>query len=147
MDTCLPLKSEDFGNRCNELAERYVATYNWYYMPVTIHKLLVHGKDIIEASTLPLGMLSEQAGESQNKMYKRYRQHHSRKDTRIHTLEDMFNRCLDASDPRICQYKLDNSVRRTKKLALPPAVKALLQDQSDHFSRNILEETSSDEEL
>jgi len=57
----------------------------------------------------------------------------------------VFNRCLDASDPRICQYKLDTSVRRTKKLVLPSAVKELLEDRSAHFSRNILEESSDEE--
>lgn len=144
LECSLPVDSKKFGMFCYDLAQRYKNEYGWYYLPVSIHKLLVHGKDIMEASVLPLGILSEQAGESQNKMYKRYREHHSRKDSRIHTLTDLFNRCLDASDPRICQYKLDNSVRRTKNLALPQEVRDMLQDQTAHFSRNILEESSID---
>lgn len=91
LDSCLPLDAEKFGKFCSDLARRYVEHYGWYYMPVSVHKLLMHGKEIIEASTLPLGMHSEQAGESQNKIYKRYREQHTRKDSKKHTLEDLFN--------------------------------------------------------
>ncbi|GBP96518.1 hypothetical protein EVAR_69875_1 [Eumeta japonica] len=39
----------------------------------TIHKILAHGKDIIEYQSLPIGELSEEAQESLNKFYKKYR--------------------------------------------------------------------------
>ncbi|CAL8139939.1 unnamed protein product [Orchesella dallaii] len=104
-------------------------------MPVTIHRLWIHGAHIIKYFTLPLGMLSEQAGESLNKMYKRHREHNSRKQSRIHTLTDVFNRCLDSSDPIINQYFLDRRVRKSKKLPLPSQAKLLLLAPEDHFSK------------
>jgi hypothetical protein len=40
-------------------------------MPPTVHKLLIHGADIIENEVLPIGQLSEVAQEARNKDFKR----------------------------------------------------------------------------
>jgi len=42
-------------------------------MPSSIHKILIHGEEIIKAAVLPIGMLSEEALESRNKDFKKYR--------------------------------------------------------------------------
>lgn len=49
------LNAERFGNFCTDLLLHYVSLYNWNYMTVTVHKILIHGKDIAESSVLPLG--------------------------------------------------------------------------------------------
>lgn len=44
-----------FGRYAYETAELFVALYSWYYMPVTVHKILIHGEKIIEeAIVVPL---------------------------------------------------------------------------------------------
>lgn len=39
-------------------------------MPVTVHKVLINAKDIIQRVTLLVGILSEDVQETQNKNYK-----------------------------------------------------------------------------
>lgn len=78
--TCeLPINPIKFGIYCRTLAEKYVTSYSWHPMTVTVHKILVHGQEIIESNALPVGMLSEQAAESRNKFWRRDREHHFRK--------------------------------------------------------------------
>ena len=36
-----------------------MSLYPWFPIPATVHKVLIHGYQIIEASILPLGVLSE----------------------------------------------------------------------------------------
>lgn len=51
-------------------------------MPSTLHKILIHGADIINTSMLPVGIFDEEASEARNKDYKNFRQFHSRKHDR-----------------------------------------------------------------
>lgn len=53
-----------------------------------------------------LGKLSEDAQESRNKDYKTIREHHTRKDTRQHTNEDLLNMLLVSSDPYISSIRI-----------------------------------------
>lgn len=70
----------------------YIQIYEWYYMLASVHKILVHGKDIIDNfGLIPLGKLSEEAAESRNKDFRRYREHHSRKYCTLTTNENIFN--------------------------------------------------------
>ena len=46
-------------------------------------------------------MMSEEATESSNKKIREYRLQHTRKDTRDHTMSDLFGYLLVASDPSI----------------------------------------------
>jgi hypothetical protein len=45
----------------------FVKEYPWFYMPPSVHKVLVHGADIVSGAILPVGQLSEEAQESRNK--------------------------------------------------------------------------------
>nr|CAI5848372.1 unnamed protein product [Callosobruchus analis] len=45
----------------------YLNLYPWYYMPVTVHKLLMHSTKIITNCMVPIGQLSEEAQEARNK--------------------------------------------------------------------------------
>src|SRR5699024_4250400 len=57
----------------------YKDLYDWYPMPVTVHKVLIHGADIIETMLCPIGQLSEDALEARHKEYGKYRESHTRK--------------------------------------------------------------------
>jgi hypothetical protein len=52
-----------FGTYCHETAQLYVSEYFWYYMPASVHKVLVHGANIIEHAVLQIGQLSEESQE------------------------------------------------------------------------------------
>ena len=45
----------------------YVELYAWYPIPASVHKMLLHGSVVVESFLLPIGMLSEEDQESQNK--------------------------------------------------------------------------------
>ena len=78
-----------------------IELYPWYYLPASVHKILMYGKDIIESCALPIGSLSEGAQESRNKIYRMYRSNNSRKTSRIATNEDVMHMFLISSDPLI----------------------------------------------
>ena len=46
-----------FKKYCVNTVQRYNSLYSWYYMPASVHKVLMHGTVIIEAMILPLGKL------------------------------------------------------------------------------------------
>lgn len=75
-------------------AELYVNLYGRYYMPPSVHKILLHGSSIIKPFTLPIGILSEEAQELRNKDIKRYREFYSRKSSGININADIFQRLL-----------------------------------------------------
>lgn len=103
------LNEQKFKIFCLETAKLYVSLYPWYYMSTTVHKILIHGHEIVSHSPLPIGQLSEEALEARNKDFKIYREHFSRKTSRLDTMSDIFNRMLISSDPVI------TSQRATKK--------------------------------
>ncbi|GBP17275.1 hypothetical protein EVAR_91334_1 [Eumeta japonica] len=71
----------------------------------TVHKILAHGKDIIEYQSLPIGELSEEAQESLNKFYKKYRLQNTFKASRVKQIEDLFNMLAASSDPLISSLR------------------------------------------
>jgi hypothetical protein len=124
----LPINTDKFGEYCSSLGNHYAQKYNWYHMPVTLHKLLLHGKEVVKGSTLPIGMLSEQAGESRNKLYRQFREFHTRKTSRKDNLSDVFNRSMDSSDPIVSNFLLDDRKNKLKKHPLTHENIALLEE-------------------
>ena len=72
-------------------------------MPASVHKLLVHGADIMRTLSLPAGMLSEEVQERRNKDIRKYWEHHTRKTSRANTMEDQLRYLLASSDPVIVE--------------------------------------------
>jgi len=111
-----------FEQFCTETAEYYVQCYPWYYMPHTVHKILVHGSSVAKFSLLPIGQLSEVL-EARNKDVRHFQLNHTRKFYRTITNRDLYQRLLFTSDPVICStyyYKLkkNNLTEEIKKLIL-----------------------------
>ena len=51
-----------------ETARLLVKEYGWYKLPPSVHKILIHGADIISTTAeLPIGIYSEEAQETRNK--------------------------------------------------------------------------------
>ncbi|KAJ2943601.1 hypothetical protein O0L34_g16710 [Tuta absoluta] len=72
-------------------------------------------------------MLSEQAGEARNKFWRYDREHHSRKIDRLKTMQDLFLRAMESSDPVISDIRLSRRKRNMQKLPLPGNVVNLLK--------------------
>ena len=95
----LSIDADKFGDFCDETLAEYMDSCGWYNIPPTLHKILVHGKDIIKATPLPIGRTSEEGSESNTKFCRKYYKHHTRKVSSGEALEDLFNRLMDVSDP------------------------------------------------
>ena len=115
-----------FNEYALETADLYITLYPWYYMPKSMHQILIHGGQVISTMLVPIGLLSEEAQETRNKDNKYFRVHHTRKSNRISGNEDLIHNLLLSSDPII------SSLRRKKKShrmsALPPEVISLLKN-------------------
>lgn len=119
------INSDKFRHFCLDTAKLYVKKYSWYYMPCTVHKVLIHGGSIIDAAVLPLGMLSEEAEEARNKDYRKYRLMFSRKCSRVATNTDVINRLLVSSDPFISSQRREP---RKQILELDEIVKEMIDE-------------------
>ena len=85
-------------------------------MPSSVHKLLIHGAEIINKALLPIGQLSEEAQETKHKDLKKFRNTNTRKISRKATNEDLFNRLLLTSDPYISTIRIKSIDKKTKNL-------------------------------
>ncbi|KAE8740864.1 hypothetical protein FOCC_FOCC013610 [Frankliniella occidentalis] len=118
-----------FESYANDTAKLYNQLYSWYPMSPSVHKVLMHGKDFLKNSLVPLGGLSEEAQESLNKYVRSYRQRFARKFCRTKTNTDVFQRLMIFTDPLI------SSKRKTKVRSdsnLDEEVLSLLKKTSDN---------------
>jgi hypothetical protein len=110
--------------------------YEWNKLTPTVHKILVHSKDIIMMLPLSPGYFSEEGAEAHNKIYKAYRLSNSRKTSVKVNLMDVFNRAMDASDPLIFASSVHTRQKKRKHRPIPNEVlqylkHQLLEDHSD----------------
>lgn len=119
-----------FKEYARKTAEKYVELYDWYYMSSTVHKLLIHGGDIIaENAIVPIGSLSEEASEARNKDFRRFREHHSRKKSRQASNEDILNMLIVSSDPLISSTRPKLNVHKRQTYFKETLELLNLQDQ------------------
>ena len=123
-----------FREYCLETAKLYVSLYGWHYMSDTVHEVLIHGWQVLEALPLPPGLCSEEAQESRNKHIRNYRLRHTRKDSPIHVNEDLQNMLLVTSDPVMLSLQRP---RTLKKKNLPKEMLDLLASPSFDISEDI----------
>lgn len=103
-----------FTNLVEETKKIYLANYSWYYMPISLHKLLVHGPDIISSFIMPIGKLSEEALKARHKDIRHFREHHTRKTSRIDTNKDLMKMLLLSSDPKLSSLRKSKSNEKIK---------------------------------
>lgn len=123
------INADAFDDYALNTAKLFVRLYEWYRMPPTVHKILVHGALIIKNAILPIGVFSEEAQESKNKEYKRIREHHTRKSARILTNTDITNNLLVSSDPKITSLSI--LPKCNKKLLSPEANQLLIVTEDE----------------
>lgn len=131
---------DKFDKLCQETLELYLSDAGWFNIPPTIHKILVHGKDIIQACPVPIGWTSEEGSEANNKYIRKFLANHTRKTSHIDTLTDLFHRLLEISDP-VLVTKCCKSERGTNR-ELTPEMRDILEIPDD---TEMDEPSSSDE--
>lgn len=99
------IDTNKFRIYADETYKLYTSLYNWYHMPTSVHKVLLHGADIINFFNLPIGFYSEEAQEARNKDFRNIREHQTRKSSRQNTNEDILHWMLITSDPLISSMR------------------------------------------
>lgn len=122
------INTSAFKQFTEETSKLYFDLYPWYNMPSSLHKILIHGADIIKFAALPIGMLSEEAMESRNKDFRNYREFHTRKMSREKTMQDLLNTLLYSSDPVISSISRTASINHRPTESLTNDVRRLLLD-------------------
>lgn len=74
-------------------------------MPPSVHKILIHGADLMNCFELPIGTFSEEAQEARNKDFRNVRENNSRKNSRTNTNEDILHWLLISSDPVVSSLR------------------------------------------
>lgn len=110
-------------------ARLYASLYEWYPMPASAHKILIHGSKAIALALLPIGMMSEEAQEARNKEFRKIRESHSRKSSRKETMQDVFNGMLITSDPFLSSMR--TSTTSSSEREMKSAVADLLHFEAE----------------
>ena len=76
-------------------------------MSLSMHKLLIHGWNIIESLDFGPGTYTEQSQECMNKIIRKTRDSHARKMSFIKNMQDLTNYLYVRSDPVIRNCKID----------------------------------------
>ena len=91
------IDEDKFNMYAKETALFYTEHFNWFYMPRTVHQVLIHGCKVMSNFFIPLGaLLSEEAQEARNKDHKYLREFHTRKTSRIASNEDLLHGLLSS---------------------------------------------------
>lgn len=118
------INPDAFQSFCMQTAKLFVLLYPWFPMPQSVHKILIHGHQVIREKPIPIGLLSEEAQESRNKDVKNFREHYTRKFSRKLTNVDVMRRLLCSSDPYITSLR--RSIRVKNEMQLPEECLPLL---------------------
>lgn len=120
----LEINVKQFEIFAEQTRQLFVQKYPFYPLSPSVHRILLHGSEIISNSEIPLGMLSEEAQERRNKSIRKFREHNSRKFSRLANIEDVFKRLLMTSDPVMT---IKNDFVQVDKEHFPEEVQNLLK--------------------
>lgn len=123
-----------FAQYTADTAKLYVELYGWYYMSATVHKILIHGSEIIKSFIVPIGKLSEEAQEARNKDFKRFRENNTRKCSREDTNIDLLHILLISSDPYISSLR--NISKRSNKTFFLETMELLKIENPETLNKN-----------
>lgn len=136
-----PVDPDKFQTFALQTAKEYCRLYPWFYMPASLHKLLMHGAEVIRSLMLPIGAYSEEAQESQNKNVKWCRLKRSRKTSRRDNTCDLFRALCVMSDPVVVGL-IHSDVEARQRKSSRGSGKALLCDELDELL--VQDETPTD---
>jgi len=135
------INSREFEEFCKQTLDIYLSEVGWYNIPPTIHKVLVHGRAIVDACPVALGLTSEESSEANNKFIRKFLLQHTRKTSHLDTMTDLFHRLMAVSDPCLLSKSLKKNKKKSRQFT--PEMKELLQiPESD-----ICDSSSDDKEI
>ena len=139
------IDANKFDNFAKNLARLVVEKYPWYNMPASVHKILIHGGEIVKHALVPIGQLSEEAIEARHKEIRYFRQDHSRKINRKLANADILHMLLITSDPFISSLKPVVKKRKEKQL-FPETLNLLINVEANTEGNEEIEESEDESE-
>ena len=119
------INGKEFEVFCKQTLSIYMSEVGWYNIPPTIHKILVHGRDIVDACPVALGLTSEECSEANNKFIRKFLLQHTRKTSHLDKMNDLFHRLMAVSDPCLLSKSFKEKSKKSKQFT--PEMKKLLQ--------------------
>jgi len=107
---------------CKETLDKIRATYSWYPLSPSMHKLLVHGHLFLESGVLSMNEMAEDSLESFHKVFKKLRRSNARLTSFKDNNRDLFHRLLLKTDPLIANSNTERLPRST-----PQSIQELLK--------------------
>ena len=105
---------EYYSHVCTSLNLLILESFPWVILPESIHRLIAHSAELIEANDgFGLGGTSEEGIEGMIKWVRYHRQHGARTDSVFHNLTDVFNHLVQGSSPLLA--RLDRDKKRRKR--------------------------------
>ena len=101
-----PQAPSKFAEEAEKFYALYKKKYAWKNLTPTIHKLIVHGAQIIEESILPIGRLCEDPIETCIREIRESRFRFARKHSRVNNLKDVFFFMNTKSDILVANEKI-----------------------------------------
>ena len=126
-----PIIPFQFDKICEKTLQQYMIDAGWYALPPTLHRVLVHGKDIIKATPIAIGITSEEGSEANAKFARKFMQHHTRKTAHKDTMFDLFHRLLDISDPFVVAQSFASNKKQIQNI--PADMALLISDEQNNL--------------
>nr|KAF7437790.1 hypothetical protein H0235_000181 [Vespula pensylvanica] len=132
MSSNYKINATKFHNYALKTAERFVKLYPWYNMSITVHKILIHGPEVIESALLPIGQLCNDV------QHDLYVDRSCQDFVRVKNMEEVFLQLLATSDPYISclrnlpQTKLKNLMTEAINLLTLPDI--MIEDDDGNTS-------------
>ncbi|CAH0382639.1 unnamed protein product [Bemisia tabaci] len=108
------LNLEKFDELTKETLSLYMAKYQWYKLPQTVHKILIHGSEVMRNFDFPVAFLAEDALEATHKDIRSERDGRTRKRSRVESNIDLMNRLALKSDPHVTSFRC-SALKKKKK--------------------------------
>ena len=116
INTGYKINTERFKKIGRETAERHVQLYNWFKIPVSMHRLWFHVPDIVDAlHPVTIGQSSKEGLESSHKWIIKALNNHCRQDSYEKMTLDIGHNRLINTDPAVTKYFKSPIVRNKKK--------------------------------
>ena len=97
--------STKYVEYAKKTASLFEELFCWFYMPVSVHKMLMHGSQVIKSLCISVGHASEEGLEGTHKIIRTAREHHTCKRSRIRSNTDLINWLLLISDPILVSFR------------------------------------------
>ena len=107
-------------------------TTAWFKLPQTVHKVIAHGRQLLENLPCPPGLASEESPEANNKNLREFRKSFARKSKRSYTMYDVMQRLLVRSDPYILSFSEEKALKKAIILPIEPEIQAMLKTTQEH---------------